>query len=217
MNGTSSATPGATGVVALMLSANPNLGWRDVRIIMALAARINDQFDLDWSGGATAPYFYNHKYGFGVVDANAAVTMAKTWTNVAAEATPFTTPLYSVGKAIPDNDMVTGISDTQTVTGSGINFIEWVEITFTATNSPYSGDLDVTLTSPHNAVSHLAVPHFCEGAKGACTKTYSAGWVFGSARHLGEAANGAWKLTVKDGYQLGTGSFSSWQLKFYGH
>jgi kexin len=217
MNGTSSATPGAAGVVALMLGANPDLGWRDVRIILALTSRINDQSDPDWTGGATPPYSFNHQYGFGVVDANLAVATAKNWTNVPAAAVPYTTPAYAVDKSIPDDDIVNGVSDTQTVSGSGINYIEWVEITFTATNSPYSGDLDVTLTSPNNAVSHLAVPHLCEGTSGGCTTTYAAGWVFGSARHLGEAANGVWKLTVKDGYQGGTGKLVSWNLKFYGH
>jgi subtilisin-like proprotein convertase family protein len=117
---------------------------------------------------------------------------------------------------IPDNDLVTGAPDTISVTGSGINSIEFVEITFTATNTPYSGDLGVTLTSPNGTVSELAVPHVCDGTNGACTSTYS-GWVFGSARHLGEAADGNWTLAVKDGYAGGTGTFTSWQLKFYGH
>jgi subtilisin family serine protease len=42
MNGTSSAAPTVTGVVALMLSANPNLGWRDVRDILRKTARLID-------------------------------------------------------------------------------------------------------------------------------------------------------------------------------
>jgi kexin len=40
--------------------------------------------------------------------------------------------------------------------------------------------------------------------------------VFGSARHLGEAANGNWTLTVKDLAAVDTGTFQSWSLKFYG-
>ena len=43
MNGTSSAAPTITGVVALMLSANPDLSWRDVRDILRLSARAVDQ------------------------------------------------------------------------------------------------------------------------------------------------------------------------------
>jgi len=39
MNGTSSATPTISGVIALMLSANPELGWRDVRDILRASAR----------------------------------------------------------------------------------------------------------------------------------------------------------------------------------
>ncbi|WP_368735133.1 S8 family serine peptidase, partial [Escherichia coli] len=36
--GTSAAAPQVTGTVALMLEANPNLGWRDVRTILAMSA-----------------------------------------------------------------------------------------------------------------------------------------------------------------------------------
>lgn len=42
MNGTSSATPTISGVVALMLSTNPNLTWRDVRDILRESARVVD-------------------------------------------------------------------------------------------------------------------------------------------------------------------------------
>ena len=45
MNGTSSAAPTITGVVALMLSANPNLTWRDVRHILATTSK---QMDPDY-------------------------------------------------------------------------------------------------------------------------------------------------------------------------
>ena len=38
MNGTSAATPMVTGIVALMLEANPDLGWRDVQNILANTA-----------------------------------------------------------------------------------------------------------------------------------------------------------------------------------
>lgn len=39
LNGTSAATPTVAGVVALMLQANPNLTWRDVREILRSSAR----------------------------------------------------------------------------------------------------------------------------------------------------------------------------------
>ncbi len=47
MNGTSSATPTIVGVVALMLNANPDLSWRDVRDILRLSARKVDADYLD--------------------------------------------------------------------------------------------------------------------------------------------------------------------------
>jgi len=38
-NGTSAAAPMVSGIVALMLQANPGLGWRDVQMILADTAR----------------------------------------------------------------------------------------------------------------------------------------------------------------------------------
>ncbi len=47
-NGTSAAAPMVTGVVALILDANPKLGYRDVQEILAYSARQNDASDPGW-------------------------------------------------------------------------------------------------------------------------------------------------------------------------
>lgn len=52
MNGTSSATPTLAGVAALMLSANPDLSWRDVRDIMRLSSR---KVDADYLKSSPHP------------------------------------------------------------------------------------------------------------------------------------------------------------------
>ena len=81
--GASAATPIVSGVVALVRAANANLSWRDVKLILAASARQNDPTDQDWSdgvlkyGSTTERYSFNHQYGFGVVDAHAAVTLAE--------------------------------------------------------------------------------------------------------------------------------------------
>lgn len=224
MNGTSSATPITAGVVALMLQANPDLGWRDVRWILAETARVNNPANTEWATNS-AGFSVNQNYGFGVVDAAAAVTAAKTWANLPAEKTFSPTAKTGLNLPIPDNNAV-GVSDTITVTNSDIANIEYVEITFTATdntaNDNVAGDLEISLvnTSTTNGVtSALTEAHACRNDVGAavvCTVPYNAA-VFGSARHLGEPANGIWRLTVKDLGPADVGTFQAWRLKFYGH
>ena len=88
--GTSAATPVVSGVAALMRSANPDLTWRDLKLILAASARQNDPGNPGWEDGASKygvdtdgdGYHFNHEYGFGVVDAGAAVQMAKAWDSV---------------------------------------------------------------------------------------------------------------------------------------
>lgn len=81
MGGTSSAAPIVSGVIALMLEANPNLTYRDVRIILAKTARKNDPNNPSWKTNAQGLHF-NNDYGFGVVDAKSAVDMAKNFHSV---------------------------------------------------------------------------------------------------------------------------------------
>ncbi len=211
-NGTSSAAPLAAGVAALVLDSRPDLTWRDLRIVLAASARKNDPSDGDWDVNG-AGFNVNHKYGFGVADAGAAVTLADEWDLLPAEEPPHTTGAIVVDDAIPDNDN-TGISDTVTITGSGIDYIEWIEVRFAAADHPFSGDLRIELVNETTGtVSLLAERHRCFSLE--CS-AYD-GWRFGTARHLGEAADGDWTLRVFDLGALDTGTFESWQLTFYGH
>ncbi|HEY3789663.1 MAG TPA: S8 family serine peptidase, partial [Urbifossiella sp.] len=54
--GTSAASPQAAGVIALMLQANPNLGWRDVQEILLRSAR---QIDLGNDNGVSEGWITN--------------------------------------------------------------------------------------------------------------------------------------------------------------
>lgn len=84
--GTSFATPIVSGVVALMLEANPNLGYRDVQNILAYSARHVNDPSTSWQGNGAeningGGLNYSRDYGFGEVDAHAAVRLAETWQN----------------------------------------------------------------------------------------------------------------------------------------
>ncbi len=76
--GTSAAAPQIAGVAALMLSANPNLHWRDVQQILMLSARHADLADPDLRTNA-AGFVISHNVGFGIPDAGEAVRLAETW------------------------------------------------------------------------------------------------------------------------------------------
>ena len=78
--GTSFSVPQISGLVALLLSANPNLTYRDVQQILILSARHFDLADPDLTTNG-AGFRVSHNLGFGVPDAGQAVRLARAWTN----------------------------------------------------------------------------------------------------------------------------------------
>lgn len=60
-----------SGVVALMLEANSDLGWRDVQDILARTARpvTDDEFDTSLTLNHATPkrLYHSNRYGFGIV------------------------------------------------------------------------------------------------------------------------------------------------------
>lgn len=79
-SGTSAAAPQIAGVVALILSANTNLHYRDVQQVLIHSARHFEFDDPDIRTNA-AGFVFSHNVGYGVPDAGFAVQLAKQWTN----------------------------------------------------------------------------------------------------------------------------------------
>ena len=225
--GTSAATPIVSGVAALMRQANPNLTWRDLKLILAASARKNDPTNAGWADGAqkygssTASdlYHFNHEYGFGVVDAKAAVDMARGWTNVPLFKSE-TVSSGNLGASIPDAPI---FGNPTTVTRSlnmntDINFTEFVEVNVAVRHFSFR-DVEIELKSPSGAVSKLAVPFntFADDDPDTGLVTLQGEFRFGSARHLGEDPNGAWELSITDSIPIFGGTWDSWAIKVYGH
>ncbi len=202
---TSAAAPVVSGVAALMLSRNPTLTWRDVKHILVRSSFRVNPTDPGWS---VSPFPHNEKFGFGLVDAEAAVNLAATWTNVAAESA-IPEVVRNVNLTIPDGDPL-GVKDSITLGSELANFaVEHVQVEFTATH-PYRGELTVTLTSPAGVQSNLAtIRDLDSGAN------YSS-WRFGSVRHWGEAAAGEWTLRVTDCCIQNAGTWNTWTLRIFG-
>jgi kexin len=206
--GTSAVAPLVSGIIALMLEANPGLTWRDVHHILLQTAEQNDSSDGDWSLNG-AGVLVNHKYGFGRVDALAAVTAAETWISVPDERSPPPTAVSAPGKIIPDND-ATGVSDTIDLAADVA--VEYVQVCLNISNHNRYGDLNIVLTSPEETQSVLAPGNELADM----SYTYN-DWCFGSVRHYGETSRGPWRLTVRDqGSVSEEGTLESWRLTLYG-
>lgn len=204
--GTSAASPVVAGVVALMLQANPNLTWRDVQHILVRTAEKNDAADGDWATNG-AGYPINHKYGFGRVDAAAAVTLASTWTPVAEESSAASS-VVTVNGAIPSTTTGSGITSSVTINPSIL--VEHVEVLFNASHLS-RGDLEVTLTAPSGTRSTLMTRRIPDHGD------HFVNWTFTTVRDWGELSDGTWTIEVVDRFpDANNGVFNNWQLKVYG-
>lgn len=217
-SGTSAAAPIVSGVVALMLQANPQLGWRDVQNILVDTAEQNNPADLEWqTNGSGRPF--NPSYGFGRVDATEAVDRGLDWFDV-----PTATVLQHFrqpGLPIPDGspngavDTVTIVREEDVPAGFDFDipagfdfFVEHAEVVFNASH-PQQGDIEVTLISPSGMYSVLAEAH------GNAEDNYD-DYLFTSVAHWGEEAAGEWTLQVADRFPDLKGTFNSWRLKLWG-
>ena len=228
-DGTSMSAPIVSGVAALMRDANPELTWRDLKLILAASARKNDPANAGWLTGApkyraeqnTDTYHFNHRYGFGVVDAQAAVTLAKNWQTLPPMLTS-TVESGSLNGRVPDAPL-TGTPSTvyhQLTLDTDVEFAEFVEVNVTF-NHPSFRDLSIALVSPSGAVSILALPfdtsYTPDDPDDIDIYPLVGSFRLGSARHLGEDPNGTWTLYVTDNFHGDEGVLASWNLTVYGH
>jgi len=214
--GTSAAAPMVAGVVALMLEANPNLGYRDVQEILAYSARQTDQQNPSWqTNGATnwngGGLQTSTDYGFGLVDAQAAVRLAETWgSRQTAQNERSLQGQQSTPVAIRDN----ATASSQINLAGGLA-IEQVEVAVDLDHS-WIGDLELVLVSPNGTESVLM------SRPGASSNTpFGLGqadlkFTFSSTQFWGEQAAGNWTLQVRDRATGDEGTLKNWSLQVFG-
>ena len=201
--GTSASCPIAAGVVALILEANPNLGWRDVQEILIATARQINPGDSDWTTNAGG-FTFNHKFGSGLIDANAAVAAAQSWVNLGPQVI-VSSNKTSLGLSIPDNNAA-GVSTSFSITNNVR--VEQVTITLGISHAR-RGQLEIFLTSPGGTESRLAEVRSDNNA-------HPSSWTYMTVQNWGESAQGVWTVRVADRVSSTTGSLNDANLVLFG-
>ncbi len=217
--GTSGSAPQVSGVAALVRSVNPYLTWRDIKLLLADTAFKNDAGDSSWLPGAakysnsTQNYSFSHKYGFGVVDAQAAVDAAFSWPLLPAEKnTTVSSPSLDSSINTKNNEFTLDVQ-------SPIDFVEHVNFKIDMRADKFR-DFDVVLVSPTGRESVITT--YAPTCKIACGLDGS--FTFGTARHLGEDPSGTWTLRLvyrgtidKNSTAASLPLLRSWSITVYGH
>lgn len=221
IDGTSFSGPVVSGVVALMLDANPRLGYRDVQQIIAYSGRKIAEEENDWkyngasnwNGGGLHYDSGDHNLGFGLIDALTAVRLAESWSTPSqTSANDFE---YSVSRssrqAIPD-----GIySLQQSVSVSQAMEIERVEVTIDISHE-WIGDLSILLTSPAGTRSWLLWRPGQSGNSPYGQSQDNINFTFNTVLSWGESSVGSWTLSVFDMDSSIAGILNSWTLNLIG-
>jgi subtilisin-like proprotein convertase family protein len=222
--GTSAAAPVVSGVVALMLEANPYLGYRDVQQILAYSARPIDTGNASWTtNGASdwngAGHRFSNDYGFGLVDATAATRLAETWFVAGTTAATAANRVVASGTwaesplAVPDNTPA-GASALLALNASV--FIERIELDLDIRHT-WRGDLSVTLVAPSGTQSLLVSrPGGTSGDTGNNRENNNILFTVTSNAFRGEDALGTWRLLVADNAAHDLGTLNGWTLRAIG-
>lgn len=194
--GTSSACPGAAGVVALMLSVNPNLKWHEVKNLLKGACE-----KIDPQGGNYSTSGHSTKYGYGRLNATTAVSLA--------QPQPRSEVVVSrtFDADIPDLQTVSftlAVSETGPVTAMSVS----VDLKHT-----YIGDLVITLQPPASTgVSGILLHNRAGGSADDLKRTYDASTTPKLGQLAGKDCSGTWTLQIRDAAAQDAGTLVSFGL-----
>lgn len=195
--GTSSACPGAAGIAALVISANPSLTVADVRDILKRSCVKIDQQNGQYDASGHSPF-----YGYGRLDAGAAVRLAKAKQGrLSVFRKLVNTPIPDLGRIEESVD----VGETAKIDA----MIVAVRLQHT-----YTGDLVVTLVPPTGRGLPEVVLHNRAGGRTKdIDRQYNATTTPGLAAYVGKACNGTWKLRVEDKAAADSGTLVQFELQ----
>jgi len=190
--GTSSAAPLAAGAIALVLQANSKLTWRDVQHIIVNAAQVTSPVDEGWVNNG-AGFHFNHKFGFGRLDASKMVSLAKNWKNVARQRKCLG-PSSSSPQEIPAGGTLSITIDTIACEGTDYEITKLEHVTLTVSfQHRRRGDVSIDLFSPMGTRNEmLSTRRYDDSDKGLHD------WTFMTVHCWGENPKGVWTLNVTD-------------------
>lgn len=195
--GTSSACPGAAGVAALVLSVNPELKWQEVREILKQSCD-----KIDPQGGNYTAEGWSRFYGYGRLNAEKAVALAKPGTQNRVLIS------RTFNELIPDLQMVTVSLDVNDATPIE-NLIVHLDLTHT-----YIGDLVITLMPPTGLSPAKVVLHDrTGGATQNLKRTYDMLDTQALAPLKGKGLKGTWTLNIEDAEARDEGTLKRFGLE----
>ncbi|KAF7726576.1 pheromone processing endoprotease [Apophysomyces ossiformis] len=215
--GTSAAAPNAAGIFALVLSVRPELTWRDMQYLCVQTAVPVNLQDDDWAA-LPSGRMYNHKYGYGKLDAYAIVEAAKTFelvnnqthlqVGVAMNKTDIPDSSSTKAKK-PLRSIVTITEDM--VKAAGLRRLEHVTATVNIEHKE-RGNIVINLESPNKVESQLATARRLDKSTDGIQN-----WKFMSVKHWGEDPIGNWTLFVYDvSNPDAKGKLVNWTLTLFG-
>jgi len=190
-SGTSFAAPLVSSTVAMMLELNPGLGYRDVQQILAITARPVAGAPGTANAGSAVNgggLVHSRDAGFGLLDAEAAVRLARHYSAGATAATE-ARATGTLTSADTDPDPAVQRLTFHVSPGDAGLSVEWAELTLTL-NDPSLRSLSVELISPQGTRAIIA-PNF-SALGNASTLNFS----FTSAATWGESAAGDWSVVL---------------------
>jgi subtilisin-like proprotein convertase family protein len=190
VSGTSFAAPMVSSAIALMLQANPNLGYRDVQEILAISSDPS-RSGLAVANGASnvngGGMLFDREMGFGALNALSAVNLARSW--AAAPHTAANEEHLAADFAVPVNaDPLTQTLSCDVVSTGADFSLDFVELTLNVQDADLS-DLRIELISADGTSTLIAPNLRAAGGRTALDFTFS------SVATWGESPFGTW--TVK--------------------
>ncbi len=224
--GTSAAAPMAAAISALMLEANPGLGWRDVRTILALSARHtgsaigaapeNYEHTAWTENGATTVngggMHFSNDYGFGLIDALAAVRLAESWQGQRTSANEASRSAAYAGDPLPIPS--TGIPFAFTLHLDPGVMAETVTLHIDIAHDT-ARELDIRLVSPRGTESILFHRQGEPAGIGGQPARFRP-WTFVSNAFMGENTAGDWQVVITDTFGGRAGTVLGATLTAYG-